>query len=182
MVYDSSLGTNLRAHLLNIGIEKVNNLKYYSLTDSSRIRIMAKHIKDLKLVMGIEISDIDSMKIATLIYKQNEGLSYKKFPCIDRPIKIEDMVDDGKFDNIVNVFDIKVKVIAEDDFCEVEKSFTAQLKYNGYLEQTPSYDIRQVFHFFSKRPYNENIFVKLVEESLKYLYNTDQAIVKLSKG
>lgn len=175
MMVNSNLGTNVRAHLLNTGIEKVNNLKYYNLNDNSRIRIMAKHIKDLNLVMGIELSDENSMKIASKIYKQNAGLSYKNFPNIQLPDR-SDIDETSPYDYIMNT-KVEVTVIPEDDWQEVKKHFRMQLKIHGYLEGAIYDDIQKIFEFYAKRPYNPQNYVALVEEASKYLYSTSQAKV-----
>lgn len=164
-VYDHNLGIQVRSHLLNLNLETVNNLKYYSLNDNERIRAIAKNVKEINLVMGIVTDESHAMDIARNIYNSNQGLSYKHFPHID--IKDQSFNGTTTLNTTLNNLPVKYESSWETTF--------VNLNYKGTFKNTnpESVDINKIILFFSKRPYNKVLFKSQVETTIKQLYKTE---------
>ncbi len=162
MSYNSTLGTNIRSYLLSVGAEKVSNLRHYDLSDNERIRLIAKSVKDINIVMGMDTTDIDAFHIAQSIYERNKGLSYRYFP----NIIIGESKENESFTNTFKLNDFQF--VSEENWKNITESFSISIYGN---KEVLSKDVIEVFKFFSKRPYRRETFIKQVYETLKYLYS-----------
>lgn len=161
-LYDSELGTNIRAHLISKGIETPITNDTYTLTEKERITQIERNLEHINSIMGI---DHNTKILAENLYNDYYGQSYKKFP--------RNIYGFNKDKSLSSNYLIHSSFYKCSSTWQ-KKSIYLVLEWNNSLiSNDDSQFIVNVIEFFLHRPYEEIKFKSCLKETIKFLYDSD---------
>lgn len=169
-LFDTSLGTNIRAHLIYKGIEKPIASKSYHLTENEHIAQIESHLSHIEThlnqindIMGVNIS---SKALAKKIYSDYYGQSYKNFP------KSNIVLEHDKLSHLNFLLTTNYKCPNTWEKKPIQINIYGNIIKPNYENESREF-IKSVIEFFLHRPYQESHFKACLQETFNFIYNSE---------
>lgn len=168
-LHDHDFGLLVREKLISLGLDKVHNhSSSYNYTHRERKAVIENNLKSIYDMIGS--SDNSLLKeLSENIYKSYQGMSYRNFPKLKTPRKIN-----GTINGIDKSVTFKVQVIDQGNWNIIDNVTMRLTECESHNYEVSSLNIQLLLDYFASRPvFDLEILARQVEESMKLLYKEE---------